>query len=457
MLSAHMKKSTTILPFLLLALSCNPGREKEPVVLITLDPGHFHAALIQKTQYPQVSKDVYVYAPPGPDVEEHLKKIETYNNRPDDPTSWNEIVYLGDDYLRKMLSGKKGNVMVVSGNNAMKTEYISKALEAGINVLADKPMAINPDDYSRLVECFETAREKGVLLYDIMTERYEISTILQRELSRIPAIYGEQLKGTPEEPAITKESVHHFYKNVSGNPLIRPAWFYDVRQQGEGIVDVIVHLVDLVQWECFPGQVLSPEDVSIVSARHWCTRLDRAQFKASTGLDDYPAFLGGDVKDGVLEVMSNGEINYTLKGVHAKVVETWEYEAPPGGGDTHYSVMRGSRARLVIRQGMEQGFIPELYIEPSEAMVPDYSSMLEKEFSVLAGKYPGISLEPCGNGWHVVIPESYRVGHEAHFGQVTGNFLDYLEKGSIPDWEVSGMITKYYITTQGWKEAHERL
>ena len=216
MLSAHMKKSTTILPFLLLALSCNPGREKEPVVLITLDPGHFHAALIQKTQYPQVSKDVYVYAPPGPDVEEHLKKIETYNNRPDDPTSWNEIVYLGDDYLRKMLSGKKGNVMVVSGNNAMKTEYILKALEAGINVLADKPMAINPEDYSRLVECFETAREKGVLLYDIMTERYEISTILQRELSRIPAIYGEQLKGTPEEPAITKESVHHFYKEVSG-------------------------------------------------------------------------------------------------------------------------------------------------------------------------------------------------------------------------------------------------
>ena len=42
-----------------------PGEVK----LITLDPGHFHAALVQKVSYPQVSKDVYVYAPTGFDVE----------------------------------------------------------------------------------------------------------------------------------------------------------------------------------------------------------------------------------------------------------------------------------------------------------------------------------------------------------------------------------------------------
>ena len=33
------------------------------------------------------------------------------------------------------------------------------------------------------------------MLYDIMTERNEITTMLQRELSTIPAVYGEQLKG----------------------------------------------------------------------------------------------------------------------------------------------------------------------------------------------------------------------------------------------------------------------
>ena len=444
-----MKSIFKLLPITLLCLACKGGEEAPEVVLLTLDPGHFHAALVQKTQYHQVSRDVYVYAPAGDDLESHLAKIDAYNQRAEDPTSWNEIVYRGEDYLEKMLSEKKGNVMVTAGNNAKKTEYIKRTLDAGINVLADKPMAIDADKFELLKQCFASAEKNGVLLYDIMTERFEISTILQRELSRIPAIYGEQQAGSPEDPAITKESVHHFYKNVSGNALVRPAWFYDVRQQGEGIADVMVHLVDLVQWECFPEQVLDyQKDIAITSARHWCTPVSREQFKASTGLDSFPEFLQKDVKDGVLEVYANGEINYALKGVHAKVAVTWAFEAPPGGGDTHYSTMRGTLSSLVIRQGAEQGFKPELYIEPQETL-----EGLEAAFAPIAAKYPGVALEPCGEGWHVVIPESYRVGHEAHFGQVTENFLRYLEAGALPEWEVPGMIAKYYTTTQAWKMA----
>ena len=446
-----MKAIYKMLPIALLCLGCKGGEEKPKVVLLTLDPGHFHAALVQKTQYPQVSKDVYVYAPAGEDLESHLAKVEAYNQRSEAPTSWNEIVYRGEDFLDKMIAEKKGNVMVTAGNNAKKTEYIKRTLDAGINVLADKPMAIDADKFELLKECFASAEKNGVLLYDIMTERFEISTILQRELSRIPAIYGEQQKGSPEEPAITKESVHHFYKNVSGNALIRPAWFYDVRQQGEGIADVMVHLVDLVQWECFPEQVLDyQKDIAITKACHWCTPVTPAQFKSSTGLDSYPEFLQKDVKDGVLQVYSNGEIDYALKGVHAKVVVTWAFEAPPGGGDTHYSTMRGTRADLVIRQGPEQGFKPELYIEPCAPL-----GDVEAAFAPVAGKYPGVALEPCGTGWHVVIPDTYRVGHEAHFGEVTRHFLEYLSEGTLPAWEVPNMLAKYYTTTQAWKMARE--
>ena len=428
----------------LLAISCSGRGDREEVALMTLDPGHFHAALVQKVQYPGVSRDVYVYAPEGPDLEQHLSRIESYNTRPEDPTQWNEVVYRGNDFLDRMLSEKKGNVMVTSGNNALKTDYIFRSLEAGINVLADKPMAIDADNFALLEECFETAGKKGVLLYDIMTERFEISTILQRELSMIPSIYGEQQEGSPGDPAVTKESVHHFYKNVSGNALVRPAWFYDVSQQGEGIADVMVHLVDLVQWECFPGQAIDyRKDIVIGSARHWTTPVSREQFKESTGLDSFPDFLQKDVKDGVLQVYANGEIGYEIKGVHAKVSVTWAFEPPEGGGDTHYSVMRGTRSNLVIRQGADQGYIPELYIEPSVQL-----EGLDEAFATLAAKYPGIALEPFGEGWHVVIPDSYRVGHEAHFGQVTENFLEYLSEGSLPDWEVPCMVSKYYTTTR---------
>src|SRR5699024_10894135 len=122
--------------------------------------------------------------------------------------------------------------------------YIEKSIQADFNVLADKPMAIDKSSFEVLVKAFNQAENKSLLLYDIMTERYEITTILQREFSLIPEVFGVQEKGTPEDPAVTKESVHHFYKYVSGNVLTRPAWFFDVEQEGEGIVDVTTHLVD---------------------------------------------------------------------------------------------------------------------------------------------------------------------------------------------------------------------
>lgn len=442
-----MKKMILIAAAGAMAFSCAAPKDNSVVTLITLDPGHFHAALVQKTQYSQVSPDVYVYAPEGEDLQSHLSKVDAYNNRADAPTAWNEIVYTGDDFLEKMIAEKKGNVMVTAGNNRKKTEYILKTLQAGINVLSDKPMAISADKFDMLKECFETAEKNGLLLYDIMTERFEISSILQKELAHIPAIYGEQVAGTVGEPGIEMKSVHNFYKNVSGNALVRPAWFYDVKQQGEGIVDVMVHLVDLVQWQCFPEQVIDyAKDITINDAKHWPTPLDPEQFKKSTGMDEYPDFLQPDVKDGALQVYANGEIDYCLKGVNAKTVVLWDFEAPAGAGDSHYCLMRGTKANLVIRQGVEQNYKPELYIESSED-----AAGVEKAFAAVAAKYPGVSLEKTDGGWHVVIPESYRVGHEAHFGQVTQNFLQYLSEGALPGWEVPNMIAKYYTTTTAWK------
>jgi hypothetical protein len=299
-----MKQLYSIAVLFLLAILCSCGREtgkkpasseqQEPAPMFTpvegkvrimnLDPGHFHAALVQKRMYADVDPVVYVYAPEGPEVESYLSSIRDYNSREADPTSWEEKVYTGSDFLEKMLEEKSGNVMVVSGNNAKKTEYILKAVQAGIHVLADKPMVITPEAFPVLEEAFEAARENGVLLYDIMTERYEVTTILQKELSRIPEVFGEVVPGTPDNPAITKESVHHFFKYVSGKPLVRPPWFFDVRQQGEGIVDVTTHLVDLVQWEAFPGVVLDKGDVEILSARRWTTDLTPDMFEKVTGL-----------------------------------------------------------------------------------------------------------------------------------------------------------------------------
>jgi len=449
---------------LLLLSSCTQKEAKqmftpleEKVRLMNLDPGHFHAALVQKTMYESVNPVVHVYAPEGPEVESYLKRIEDYNTRSEHPTAWEEKVYSGDDFLEKMLDDKPGNVMVVSGNNALKTEYILKTAQEGIYVLADKPMVISPEKFPMLEEAFATAKKEGVLLYDMMTERHEITTMLQKEFSQIPELYGEQQVGSPNLPAITKESVHHFSKIVSGKPLIRPPWFFDTEQQGEGIVDVTTHLVDLVQWEAFPDVILTKEDVQIISSKRWTTALTTEMFQKVTGLDSYPSYLEKDVDGSILRVYSNGEINYTLKGVHARVSVIWDFQAPEGTGDTHYSIMRGSNCQLEIRQGEDEGYNPTLYIQPSFIESADaFREQVKVALQQVAVKYPGVTASMVDElTWRVDIPDSYKVGHEAHFGQVTKKYLDYLSQGKLPEWEIPNMIVKYYTTTEGLKQAFD--
>ena len=420
--------------------------------LITVDPGHFHAALVQKFMYADVAPLVHVYAPAGDDLTEHLNRIERFNTRADAPTRWQQQVYTGSDFFAKMLAEKPGNVVVLSGNNAKKTDYILQSVKAGLNVLADKPMAITPADFHKLRQAFEIAAAQKVLLYDIMTERFEITTVLQRELSQQPELFGELVNGSPSEPAITKESVHHYSKLVAGAPLKRPQWFFDVRQQGEGTVDVTTHLVDLIQWGSFPNETLTPSDAKVLTARRWATPLTLAQFKQVTGADAFPDYLKNDVQDGVLQVFGNGEFTYRLREIHAKVSVTWDFEAPPGTGDTHYSIMRGSKANLIIRQGAEQKFKPVLYIETAGGTTAAaLAANTKRAIEAVAKKFPGVIAETAGNAWRVSAPEKYHKGHEAHFAQVTENYLRYLREGKLPDWEVPNMITKYATIMQAYE------
>lgn len=420
------------------------------VKLMTLAPGHFHAALIQKSTHPSIDSKVFIYAPDDSDVDDHLNRIKGFNERAENPTSWESVVFKGPDFFQKMLEEKPGNVMVTAGKNSQKTRFIRDAVLDGINVLADKPMAIDPEGFVVLKEAFEIAEDKNVLLYDVMTERFEITTVLQREFSQLPSIFGELVQGSEEEPAISKESVHHFFKYVAGNKIKRPDWFFDVSQQGEGIVDVTTHLVDLVQWECFPNQVLDyTRDVEILSAKRWPTLLSSDQFNAVTRLTEYPDFLKKDLNDeGKLEVYANGEINYKLKGIHAKVSVIWNYQAPEGAADTHYSIMRGTKANLIIRQGKEQGYKPKLYVVPVGAQGKEWEAALAAGIAQLQGKFSGIELQQQGREWEIIIPEKYRLGHEAHFGQVADRYFEYLVAGKLPEWEVPNMLAKYYTTTQ---------
>lgn len=432
------------------------GAENE-VTLMTLNPGHFHAALVQKNMLRQVNPDVYIFAPEGADLELHKTRIESFNTRRDSPASWNLITYTGDDYFDTMLEERPGNVMVAAGNNRMKTDYILQTINEGIHVLSDKPMAIDTGGWQKLSEAFRLAEKHGVLLYDIMTERHEVTSRVQRILSQNRDLFGELAAGDAEHPAIVKESVHHLYKIVSGEPLRRPAWYFDVSQQGEGIVDVTTHLVDLSLWGAFPDEPIYHEaDIDMLDAHRWPTDLTRQQFENITGQADFPDYLQEQLVDGNLPYYSNGEINFTIRGHHAKVSVEWAYEAPPGGNDTHFSLMRGTKVNLVIRQGAEQNFRSTLYIEPSgDVDHTEIETALIEAVEALNSEYPGTELIETESGWQLQIPDEFYLGHEAHFGKVAEAYFGYLVDGKLPAWEVPNMITKYFITTKAREMAME--
>jgi hypothetical protein len=198
--------------------------------------------------------------------------------------------------------------------------------------------------------------------------------------------------------------------------------------------------------------------VEIISAKHWTTDLTPEMFGKVTGLDHYPDYLQKDIDGDVLKVYSNGEINYTLKGVHCKVSVIWNFQAPEGTGDTHYSVMRGTQCQLVIKQGEEEGYLPMLYVELTDTSDPAaFETRLNETIDQnLAVQYPGLQLKKLeDHRWLVEIPDQYKVGHEAHFGQVTEKYLGYLSAGTLPEWEIPNMIVKYYTTTEGMKKAME--
>jgi predicted dehydrogenase len=421
-----------------------------PVRLITLDPGHFHAGLIQREMYPGVDPTVHVYAPFGPDLLAHLGRVSSFNSRAEKPTSWRLEVHASPDFLDRMLREKPGNVAVLSGRNRGKMDRIEACVGAGLNVLADKPWLVEAEDFPKLARTLAAAEEKGLVAYDVMTERYEITTILQRDLAADREVAGTVGPGTEKEPAVEMESVHHIMKVVAGAPNLRPAWFFDTAEQGEALGDVATHLVDLVPFVLFPAQPIDHKaDVRVASARRRPTALSSAELLRVTGLKELPASLASRLAGDKLDYYANGEVTWAVKGVWARAKVVWNYEAPAGGGDTHTAVVRGSRARIEIRQGLEEKWRPELYVVPNQpAEEAAVRAALDLRVAALAKDWPGLVVEAAGSGFRVAIPDKYRVGHEAHFAEVTRRFLGYLkDPASLPRWERANMLAKYYVTT----------
>jgi hypothetical protein len=110
-----------------------------------------------------------------------------------------------------------------------------------------------------------------------------------------------------------------------------------------------------------------------------------------------------------------------------------------------------------VRQGKEENYKPELFVVPDDTRERGaVRKALERKVAALQNEFPGVALQAQEDRFWIPIPEGYRVGHEAHFGQVARQFLRYLEEpASLPAWEKPNMLSKYYVTTEGVRRAQQ--
>jgi predicted dehydrogenase len=238
---------------------------------------------------------------------------------------------------------------------------------------------------------------------------------------------------------------------VAGVPLRRPVWFFDVDDYGEGLADVGTHPVDLIQWTMFPDQALDyRKDVKLISGRHEAVRISGKQFAEVTGASEFPESLTKYIHNGELDYFCNNYIEYQLRGVYVKLDVLWKWEAAPGTGDVYEAAFQGTRASVELRQGAAEKYVMEVYVVPVPSARAQVFAALEHAMTQLQKLWPGISFTHTETEAHVRIPEKFKVGHEEHFAQVARHFFEYVHSpASMPAWERSCMLAKYYVTTKG--------
>ena len=418
--------------------------------IAVLNPGHFHAALTFRVRHPNLNDEIHVYSEGGVDLQRFLEIIESYNTRQDDPTKWTVHIYEGTDCRGKMIQEKIGDIAVLAGKNNTKMENIDVLSQAGFSILADKPWITDYDAMPHLKATLAPERPPAV---DMMTERYEITTVIQKMLMEREEVFGQPLVSDDGKPTVYKFSVHHLYKLVNGQPLVRPPWYFDVNIQGEGIIDVSTHLVDITHWMLFPGQVINFNDhIELLDARRWPTKVPLDIYRQITGEGSFPDSISNYVAGDVLNYFCNGELFYRIKGIPVHIKLIWNLIEPEGAKDLHESVIKGTRSTLRIRQLAEKGFMTELMLKPHEDR-ERIGQAVEGCLNEWQADYPGLSLTEEGDEFLINIPMPLRTTHEEHFCKVRDAYLANLDASSFPPETFANMLSRYTLLAEAREKA----
>lgn len=136
------------------------------------------------------------------------------------------------DSLDDLIYSSGANTLITAAINSDKADIIVKAIDAGINIISDKPLVTTVDDLHRVTDALE--RNKQVKLYLMLSERYNPVVVTAKKLidaGEIGSVVG-----------IINMRPHRL------RPQGRPDWMFNSRQYGGIINDIGVHDIDIAVW-----------------------------------------------------------------------------------------------------------------------------------------------------------------------------------------------------------------
>ena len=408
-----------------------------PHTLLVLDPGHFHAALTLRMPQARAADEVFVYAREGAELRDFLALVERFNQRASEPTHWRLTVSTSSDPLARLIEERRGDVVILAGRNGGKARTLRVLHEAGFHVLADKPWLVEPAD----LEHVRASLAGWPLAAEIMTGRHDHASGVVKRLVGAPEVFGDF---RVEEPALEQDSVHHLEKLVDGAPLRRPWWYFDVRVQGSGAVDIPTHLVDQAQW--LAGDDAGPP--TLLSARAWPTPVPAAAFRRITGEPGFPRELGPFLDGDTLGYRCNAELAYRVGPVTARAMARWDLAARAGGGDATRLIAHGTRADVRLEQTAATGHRRRLFVEPG-ADRAGVARVLREAVTAWQPEWPGLDVVPSGTGgFELSVPPVLDGGHETHFTRVLDEFLRTIDGAQWPAALAARTLGKYALLAE---------
>ena len=146
-----------------------------------------------------------------------------------------------------MIRNEKLDIVSVAVPNNQHMELTIAALEAGANVLCEKPMAMNEEEAQKMLD---TAKRCGKKLGIDFSYRFNPQSRAMKSMIEQGALgeiyYGRSVwlrrRGIPGMAANT-------FNTGKGKTAPMGSWFFDKQQSGGGpLIDLGVHRLDLALW-----------------------------------------------------------------------------------------------------------------------------------------------------------------------------------------------------------------